>query len=168
MYCIACGAPNSEQEKFCQRCGKPLVTSTTAAQAVAASRFIPLAAGRQRATIGDIAVTEDSVITPNGSGPLRDAQWIFTDMSRTETKIPTVSIVLAIVFALFCLIGLLFLLMKEKVTSGYVEISVRVGDIFHKTQIPVNSQSRIDDLRRLFNTVQSMSANARLTKEAPN
>jgi hypothetical protein len=31
MYCIACGAPNADQDKFCNRCGKPLVTSATAA-----------------------------------------------------------------------------------------------------------------------------------------
>jgi len=39
MYCIACGAPNSEQEKFCQRCGKPLVTAAGAQSAAAAPAF---------------------------------------------------------------------------------------------------------------------------------
>jgi len=42
MYCIACGAPNSEQEKFCQRCGKPLVTAA-GAQFAAAAPAVPAA-----------------------------------------------------------------------------------------------------------------------------
>lgn len=129
----------------------------------AAANLMP-ASNAPPVTIGDILVTEDTVFTPNGNGYLRDAQWIFTDMSRTETKTPTSAIVLAIIFALFCLIGLLFLLMKEKVTSGYVEVSVRVGDVFHKTQILVNSQQQIDELRKLFNSAQLRSANARLAR----
>lgn len=34
---------------------------------------------------------------------------------------------LAIIFALACLLGLLFLLVKEDVTTGYVQVSVRSG-----------------------------------------
>ena len=36
MYCIACGTPNSDQEKFCHRCGKPLVAAAGQAVGVAA------------------------------------------------------------------------------------------------------------------------------------
>ena len=36
MYCIACGALNSDQDKFCARCGKPLVTGPGAQVAAAA------------------------------------------------------------------------------------------------------------------------------------
>jgi uncharacterized protein DUF4339 len=108
-------------------------------------------------TIGDIGVTPTQIITPNGSGALAGSQWIFADTSRTETKIPTVAIILAIVFALLCLIGLLFLLMKEKITTGYVEVSVRSGNVFHKTQIPVNSQMKIDDVRQLVGKAQALA-----------
>jgi hypothetical protein len=44
MYCIACGAQNSDQDKYCNRCGKPLVTGVgaqVAAAAVAAAPAIP-------------------------------------------------------------------------------------------------------------------------------
>jgi hypothetical protein len=82
------------------------------------------------------------------------------DASRTETKIPTVAIILAIVFALLCLIGLLFLLMKEKTTTGYVEVTVRSGNIFHKTQIPVNSQTKIDEVRQLVSKAQALAMQA--------
>ena len=111
-------------------------------------------------TIGDIGITFDRVVTPNGSGPLAGSQWIFTDASRTESKIPGVAIILAIVFALLCLIGLLFLLMKEKVTTGYVEVSVRTADIYYKVRIPVNNTARIAEIRDQVNRAQMMAAQA--------
>jgi len=43
MYCIACGAQNGDQDKFCNRCGKPLVTSAAAAAAVVVSPSVPAA-----------------------------------------------------------------------------------------------------------------------------
>ena len=43
MYCIACGTPNSDQDKFCSRCGKPLVTAA-GTQAVAAAPAVAAAA----------------------------------------------------------------------------------------------------------------------------
>jgi hypothetical protein len=49
MYCIACGAQNSDQDKFCNRCGKPLVTGAGAQIAAVASAapVAPTAAYRQ-------------------------------------------------------------------------------------------------------------------------
>ena len=41
MYCIACGAQNSDQDKYCARCGKPLV-SGAAAQVAAAAVAAPV------------------------------------------------------------------------------------------------------------------------------
>jgi hypothetical protein len=111
-------------------------------------------------TIGDIGITSDRVVTPNGSGPLAGSQWICTDMSRTETRIPPVAIILAIVGALLCLIGLLFLLMKEHVTTGYVEVSVRTGDIYHKVQLPVIHPAQVAQIRQQVNKAQSMAAQA--------
>jgi zinc-ribbon domain len=49
MYCIACGAQNSDQDKFCARCGKPLVAGAAgqiAATAVSAP-VMPSTAYRQ-------------------------------------------------------------------------------------------------------------------------
>lgn len=37
MYCIACGSQNSDQDKFCNLCGKPLVTGAGAQIAAVAS-----------------------------------------------------------------------------------------------------------------------------------
>src|ERR1035437_4095050 len=112
-------------------------------------------------TIGDIGVTPTQIVTPNGSGALAGSQWIFVDMSRTETKIPTVAIILAIVFALLCLIGLLFLLMRETIITGYAEVSVHSGNLYHKIQIPVKSKGDVDRIRELVNKAQSLAAQAR-------
>ena len=81
--------------------------------------------GAPMLSFGDITVMNDSIVTPSGTMPLKGAVWTATDMSRTEEKIPTVAIVLAIIFALLCLIGLLFLLMKEKRTTGFIQV---IGD----------------------------------------
>ena len=41
MYCIACGAQNGDQDKFCNRCGKPLVAGAAQAAAMAAAPAVP-------------------------------------------------------------------------------------------------------------------------------
>ncbi len=78
-------------------------------------------------TLGDIAVNGDTIVSPAGPMPLRGAVWTATDMSRTEERIPPHAIVLAILFFLLCFIGLLFLLMKERTTTGFVQVSVNSG-----------------------------------------
>lgn len=87
-------------------------------------------------SIGDISIAGDQIITPSGNMPLRGAMWNATDFSRTEEKIPTHAIILAVIFFLFCLLGLLFLLMKEKKTTGYIQITVTSGGRHHSTMIP--------------------------------
>jgi len=111
-------------------------------------------------TIGDIGVTRNWVVTPNGTARLDGSQWIARDMTRTESKIPTWAIVLAVVFALLCLLGLLFLLAKEKYTTGYVEVSVQAGNLFHATQIPVSSQYQVAQIRQQVSQAQTLAAAA--------
>ncbi|MFE7753753.1 hypothetical protein [Streptomyces sp. NPDC057429] len=109
-------------------------------------------------SFGDITVMNDGIVTPSGTMPLKGAVWTATDMSRTEEKIPTVAIVLAIVFALFCLIGLLFLLMKEKRTTGFVQITVTSGGRHHSTMIPATGPETFQMVMAQINTARSMSA----------
>lgn len=117
----------------------------------------PLLENISNLTIGDIAVSGGKIITPNGIGNLYQSQWIFSDMSRVESRIPAAAIVLAIVFALLCLIGLLFLLMREDRIVGYAEVSVHSGTLFHKVQIPVKSQHDVGNIRNLVNKAQSLA-----------
>jgi hypothetical protein len=111
-------------------------------------------------SIGDIGVTQHWVVTPNGSAPLAGSQWIGRDMTRTESKIPTWAIVLAIIFALACLVGLLFLLVKERQTTGHFEVSVRSGSLYHVTQIPISSETQVAQIRGLVQQAQSLAAAA--------
>jgi hypothetical protein len=82
-------------------------------------------------------------------------------MSRTDSKIPSWAIICAIAFAIFCLIGLLFLVVKERTTTGYVEVSVHSGDLYHKTQIPVTDPMQVQQIRQLVGQAQTLAARAR-------
>ncbi|MCX4639708.1 hypothetical protein QT196_21930 [Streptomyces sp. P9-2B-2] len=113
--------------------------------------------GGMALSLGDIAVTGDTVMTPAGPMPLRGAVWTATDMSRTEEKIPAHAVVLAIVFFLFCLLGLLFLLMKERVTTGFVQVTVNSGGRHHATMIPVQSREQVMFVLNQVNYARSLS-----------
>ncbi|WP_326699432.1 hypothetical protein OG909_20365 [Streptomyces sp. NBC_01754] len=118
----------------------------------------PGSGGVPMLSLGDITVMNDSVVTPSGTLPLKGAVWTATDMSRTEEKIPTVGIVLAIVFAWFCLIGLLFLLMKERITTGFIHVSVTNGGRHHSTMIPATGPDTFQMVMAQIGTARSMSA----------
>ncbi len=111
-------------------------------------------------TVGDIGVTRNWVVTPNGTQPLAGSQWIARDMTRTASRIPAWAIVMAIIFALLCLLGLLFLLVKEQYTTGYVEVSVQSRNLFHVSQIPVSSAYQVDQIRQQVSQAQTLTAAA--------
>ncbi|MFF8367215.1 hypothetical protein ACF05W_00015 [Streptomyces lydicus] len=113
--------------------------------------------GGMALSLGDIAVSGDTIMTPAGPMPLKGAIWTATDMSRTEEKIPTHAVVLAIVFFLFCLLGLLFLLMKERVTTGFVQVTVNSGGRHHSTMVPVQSREQVMYVLNQVNYARSLS-----------
>ncbi|MBK3572998.1 hypothetical protein JHN63_03995 [Streptomyces sp. MBT65] len=108
-------------------------------------------------TLGDIAINGDTIVSPAGPMPLRGAVWTATDMSRTEERIPPHAIVLAVVFFLLCFVGLLFLLMKERVTTGFVQVSVNSGGRHHSTMIPVQSREQVVYVLNQVTYAQSIS-----------
>ncbi|MCU1452753.1 MAG: hypothetical protein JWN46_899 [Acidimicrobiales bacterium] len=110
--------------------------------------------------IGDIGVSRYWVVTPNGSAPLAGSRWIGRDLSRTESKTPSWAIVMAIIFALACLVGLFFLMVKEERTTGYFEVSVQSGNLQHVTQLPVWNAAQLAHLRQMVHQAQSMAAAA--------
>ena len=109
-------------------------------------------------SIGDIGVTPSWVVTPNGTAPLRNSQWLVNDRTTIQRSIPPYAIVLAVVFALACLLGLLFLLIKEDRTVGYVEVTVRSQNLYHVTQLPASSPGAVLHARHLVNQAQGMAA----------
>ncbi|WP_406137094.1 hypothetical protein [Streptomyces sp. NBC_01089] len=119
---------------------------------------VPAGGGAPLVSIGDITVVQDGIVTPAGTLPLRGAVWNATDMSRTEERIPPVAIVLAIVFALLCLIGLLFLLMKEKRTTGFIQVTVTSGGRHHATMIPATGPQTFPQVMGQLNYARSLSA----------
>ncbi|MFI8961270.1 hypothetical protein ACIGO8_04065 [Streptomyces sp. NPDC053493] len=118
---------------------------------------VPPGGGAPLLALGDITIVGDQIVTPAGTMPLKGAVWNAMDMSRTEEKIPTVAIVLAIVFALLCLIGLLFLLMKEKQTTGFIQVTVTSGGRHHATMIPATGPDTIHWVMGQLNYARSLS-----------
>ncbi|MFC9706204.1 hypothetical protein ACFTWD_36575 [Streptomyces sp. NPDC056943] len=107
--------------------------------------------------IGDISVIGDQIHTPAGPMPLRGAVWNAMDLSRTEEKISTVGIVLACLFVAVCGLGLLFLLIKEKATTGFVQITVNSGGKHHSTMIPAMHPDTIHWAMAQINYARSLS-----------
>lgn len=87
-------------------------------------------------SVGDISVTPSHVIVPQGQYPLHGTTWTVQDSTQVTEGIPAVAVILTIVFVWFCLIGLLFLLMKEKKYSGFVSITVTGMGLYHTVQFP--------------------------------
>nr|WP_129307239.1 hypothetical protein [Streptomyces sp. L2] len=108
-------------------------------------------------SIGDITVMGDQIITPSGTLPLRGAVWNATDMSHTEEKMPSHAIVLAIIFFIFCLLGLLFLLMKEKKTTGFIQVTVTSAGRHHSTMLPAHSPQSFTQVMGQINYARSLS-----------
>ncbi|MEV7612331.1 hypothetical protein [Streptomyces sp. NPDC089799] len=115
------------------------------------------AAGGAPFSLGDITIAGDQIITPSGPMPLKGAIWNAVDFSRTEEKIPGHAIALAVIFAFFCLIGLLFLLMKERVTTGFVQVTVSSGGRQHSTVIPVTNPMVFPWVMSQLNHARSLS-----------
>jgi hypothetical protein len=109
-------------------------------------------------TVGDISCSQYYVVTPGGTYPLAHTTWIMSNNSTTTESIPTYAIVLAVVFFVFCLLGLLFLLVKEHRTEGFVSVSVQGPGFFHVTQIPVTDRAQIADTEGRVNYIRSLVA----------
>lgn len=87
-------------------------------------------------TIGEISVTRSTVIVPTGQYPLRGTTWTVQDSTMASESVPTWAIVMTILFFAFCLLGLLFLLVKERRYSGFISVTVSGPNLFHAVQFP--------------------------------
>ncbi|MBO2463212.1 hypothetical protein [Actinomadura violacea] len=91
--------------------------------------------------IGDMSLTSTHVILPYGNYPLHGSHWTVQDSGQVTEGIPVVAIVLTVIFVWFCLLGLLFLLMKERRYVGFVAISVTGPGFHHAAQFPAGPQT---------------------------
>jgi len=108
--------------------------------------------------IGDISVTQTTVFTPGGSRALNEVQWSVNDMTVTSQVIPTWAIVCAIVFALACLLGLLFLLVKETVIKGTLQVTVHGSGLVYTTQIPIATAEQVADVNARVAYARTLSS----------
>jgi hypothetical protein len=111
--------------------------------------------------VGDISCTQHWVVTPAGAFPLAGTSWIVTNQTTTTERIPAVAIVLAVIFFVFCLLGLLFLLMKERTMSGWVTVSVQGPGGYHATQVPVTNPAQVADVEARVHYIRSLVAAVR-------
>jgi hypothetical protein len=109
-------------------------------------------------TVGDIACTAEEAITPNGRLPLARTVWVVQNNTTTTESIPTYAIVLAVVFFLVCLLGLLFLLIKERTTTGWVTVSVQGEGTYYSSQIPVETPAAVADVEGRVNYIRGLVA----------
>jgi hypothetical protein len=66
--------------------------------------------------------------------------WSVASQTYVTESIPAWAIILAIVFFIFCLLGLLFLLVKERRVNGAVQVGVQGPGFAHSTYIPVYNE----------------------------
>ncbi len=130
------------------------MTLNTPAQAHGASPVL--------VTLGQIVANENWVTTPAGSWELKDANVTLIDQTRMESRIPVWAIVTAVITFLFFFLGLLFLLAKENVITGYITLTVTSdqGHVFTE-HVPVNSFILRDDIFGRVNYLQFLIGQAR-------
>jgi hypothetical protein len=107
-------------------------------------------------TVGDVIVTQSWVVTPSGTRARREVSWTVTPMYQTSTGIPTWAIVCAIIFFVFCLLGLLFLLAKEQKTTGHMQVTVQSPGFIHTTYVPVSSPMQANDVADRVNYARAL------------
>ncbi len=109
-------------------------------------------------TIGDVLVTSDSVLVPKGRFPLAGTTWTVRDSTRIVTTRPRYARVLASIFGVL-LVGLLFLLIKERRYDGFVLVTVVGEGLYHNVKFPPGPESTAH-VASLVNTARALAAPA--------
>jgi len=109
--------------------------------------------------IAEISVTSTTVLTPTGNLPLAGSQWQVNDYWFSQQRIPKWAIVLAIVgFCVLTVFSLLFLLIKETVMQGTVQVTVTNGSLQYVARIPVTDQATVTGINQQVNYVRTLAA----------
>ncbi len=112
----------------------------------------------QLTSIGDIGISEHWVLLPSGPRPIRGSVWTVTDMSQTHESVSSAGIVLCLIFVWLCLLGLLFLTMKERRYTGYVQVTVQGNGFHHSTLVPVTGPETVMWATQSVNYARSLAA----------
>lgn len=109
--------------------------------------------------IAEIGVTSTMVHTPTGDIPLAGSQWQVNDYWFTTQRIPKWAIIAAIAgFCVLTVFSLLFLLVKESVVQGTVQVTVTNGTRQYVARIPVRDQTAVTAINQQVNYVRTLAA----------
>lgn len=97
--------------------------------------------------IGDIEADRFWIRTPLGVMPAGEAQWSVSSQVRTERYIPLWAVLLTLLFVLMCLLGLLFLLVKEERHYHEVTVTVMGAGFAYTTQVGAYDARVVTDTR---------------------
>lgn len=111
-----------------------------------------------RVRLGDISVGDTRVQTPVGVFPLQGTVWTVSNQSYATESIPTWAIVMAILTFLLCLLGLLFLLVKERRVQGAVQVSVQGPGLSYSTYLPVYNELAIFQINQNVDWIRGQVA----------
>jgi hypothetical protein len=111
-------------------------------------------------TIGDITVTQTSVIVPHGRYALRGTVWSVQNQSYVTQSTPAWATIIAIVgFFFVCVFSLFFLLAKESQIHGFISVTVRGQDgLYHTTQIPAANPMTASWVQQQINQAQALAS----------
>ncbi|GMA33172.1 hypothetical protein [Litorihabitans aurantiacus] len=112
-------------------------------------------------SVGDLHATSTELVTPSGTFQLREVSVYAIDQSSTTQRTPTWAVVLAVLGALFFLLGLLFLLVKETQTRGFVMITVEGQGRRHVSQVPIFDPNQRTDVMQRAAYLQMLAGQAR-------
>lgn len=119
----------------------------------------PVEPGPVIVQIAEIAVTSSVVHTPAGDIPLAGSSWLVSDYWHSEQRIPRWAIICAVVgFCVLTVFSLLFLLIKETIPRGTVQVTVTNGTRQYVARIPVTDQSQVGYVNQQVNYVRSLAA----------
>ncbi len=108
--------------------------------------------------IGEITVTGDSVLLPQGRFPLAGTTWTVRDSTKIVTTTRRYARVLAMVFSV-TLVGLLFLLIKDRHYGGAVVVTVVGEGLYHSVEFPPGPESTAH-VAGLVNRARALAAAA--------
>jgi hypothetical protein len=109
--------------------------------------------------IAEIAVTSTTVHTPAGDIPLAGSQWQVNDYWVSQQRIPRWAIIAAVAgFCVLTVFSLLFLLVKESVMQGTVQVTVTNGTRQYVARIAVRDQVAVTTINQQVNYVRMLAA----------
>ncbi|PRX97243.1 hypothetical protein [Allonocardiopsis opalescens] len=108
--------------------------------------------------IGDISVSREYVATPAGTVPLAGTNWIVNDLTFTRYRVSAAGIVLSVAMVfVISVFSLLFLLMREQVVRGHIQVTVHGNGLYHTTAVPITAAHEIGYVLGQVNQARTMA-----------